>query len=68
MWDIEGFDDCKYRIRKVGYCKWEVQYKRLLLWRDSGYWYGSRERALEAIERHKQFGSFDPERQWEKVN
>lgn len=68
MWNIEGCENYQYRIRKVGYCKWEVQYKRYLIWRDSGYWFGSRERALGIIERHKQFGSFDPEKQWEVIN
>ena len=68
MCNIEGFLTCQYRIRKVENGKWEVQYKRFLFWIDSGYWYGSKERALEVIEQHKQFGSFHPDKQWEIVN
>ena len=68
MWNIEDFITCQYRIRKVGNWRWEVHYKRFLFWIDSGYWYSSRERALEVIEQHKQFGSFHPDKQWEIVN
>ena len=68
MWNIEGFPTCKYRIRQAGNGMWEVHYKKFLFWIDSGYWYSSRERALEVIEQHKQFGSFHPDKQWEIFN